>query len=357
MRPLFVALLVGLWVVPAVGQSGEQTAEQIEPNSETRIDALVVAVTENDSFKVRLQAAVYLGRSNDEKAIKPLIHALSNDPHYTLRAAAATALANLGTPLAIPHILRRVAVDPDSFVREEADRALGKYSRDEALPYVVATYNSDDPRVRKRAVTYLAAEPTPAAEPVLARALGDLPDIFEIARDTILKMKAARAIKFLSRALNHREAPIRRGAVQSLHAMEQVEATRLIWGVYERDIEVDEVRHAARVALRQLRRFLPLDKIVQGALSHPEKHARAKALKLLGVVGGDKAEEVLKKALHDDDIYVRGNAVMAMRELDDPSVIPSLEILVVDPANQRIVHLVRHTLKHLRRNRGEEANK
>ena len=51
----------------------------------------------------------------------------------------------------------------------------------------------------------------------------------------------------------------------------------------------------------------------------------------------------------DQDVYLRGTAVMAMAELGDPKVVPSLEKLEADPANQRILHLVRHTLKQLRK--------
>src|SRR5262249_41033448 len=137
-----------------------------------------------------------------------------------------------------------------------------------------------------------------------ARALGDTPEIYKLAQEAVLRMAPEDALRFLDRSAEHREAPIRRGAVQALQALGNEEGTKIIWKVYERDIEVDEVRQAARTALRQLRQYLPIERIVQDATSNPEKHSRAKALKLLGVVGGQQAEQVLTAALADEDIYV-----------------------------------------------------
>ena len=61
---------------------------------------------------------------------------------------------------------------------------------------------------------------------------------------------------------------------------------------------------------------------------------RAKALKLLGVIGGNDAEKVLIDALSDQDVYLRGTAVMAMAELGTANVIPSLEKLEAEAGVQ-----------------------
>ncbi len=322
------------------------------PLDEAQVDRLIVALGQDESYKVRLQAAVILGRSQKEKAAKPLIDALNGDAHYTVRAAAATALANLGEPRAISHIIKRLATDPDPFVREEANRALGKFARADALPFVVATYGSPDPRVRRHAIAYLAAEPTALAEPVFARALGDdSPEVFGIAKDAVQKMPPPELLRFLDGALDHREPTVRRGAITLLKGIGSTEAAQLILKVYERDIEEEDVRQTARQALRELKHKLPLTEIVKDASGNPEKYARARALRLLGVVGGDDALRVLMEALNDEDRYVRGTAVMAMGELGNPSVVPSLEKAAEDPQNQGIVHLVRHTLNQLRKKR------
>jgi HEAT repeat protein len=316
---------------------------------EAHLARLADAVVNDASYKVRLQAAVFLGRSNEERAFEPLVAALSSDEHYTVRAAAATALANLNDPRGISHIIKRIATDADPFVREEATRALNKFDRQQAVPYVVATYGSDNVEVRKQAVGYLALSPDDAADQVLIRALGDVEEIFIVAKGAILAQPPAEIMPMMEEALDHRDAAVRRGAVRVLHGMGTADAATQILKVYDRDIEADGVRNETRKALRDLRRFLPVDNVIKDAQANPQKHARAKALKLLGVLGGDQAEKVLMAALDDQDVYLRGTAVMAMAELGNPAVVPSLEKLEADPANQRILHLVRHTLKQLRK--------
>lgn len=316
---------------------------------EAYLQKLIDALAKDDAFKVRLQAAVLLGRSSDERATPPLIGALNADAHYTVRAAAATALANLNELKAVSHILKAGATDKEAFVREEADRALGKYDRAEATPYVVATYNGDDDaRVRKLAIEFLVEDMSPSAEPVILRALGDEPDIHAIAKGAVLKMERPRAMALLASGTDHREPVVRRGAVQVLHALRTPEAARLILTVYERDIEVEEVRVASRNALREMRELLPVEQFIKDAQQNPERYARARAIKLLGVVGGDKAEQVLLASLKDDEPYIRGTAVIAMQWLGSPSVVPALERLADDPSNSRFLLQIRSVIKQLR---------
>lgn len=358
--------IILLTAVTAIPRSASSQGEGLPDEGETPLataeaagllDRLTKALRTDASFKVRLQAAVLLGRADDGRAVEPLIGALSSDEHYTVRAASATALANLNEPRAISHIIKRIATDTDPFVREEASHALSKYEPEDALPYVVATYGSDDPAVRKEAVRYLLAEaPTGAAESVLVRALGDLPEIFSAVKAAALEMPSDESMRFLTVALDHRDPGVRQGAVRVLHEIGDAPAAKLILTVYERDIEADGVRKATRLALRDLRSHLPMTQIVSDAKSNPQKHARARALMLLGAIGGTDAEKVLLSALSDQDVYLRGTAVMAMAKLGDPGVVPSLEKLEADPANQRILHLVRHAIKQLRKDSGTRTN-
>ncbi len=338
---------------PAAAGSDTPVAGQ---ETESHLTRLIEALRSGESFKVRLQAAVFLGRSEDERAVEPLIAALGFDEHYTVRAAAATALANLNVARAISHIIRRIAADPDPFVREEATRALQKYDPEDALPYVVATYGSEDVAVRRHAIAYLVSLKLPGSEPTLLKGLGDTPEIFEVVKAHVLKLDKSDILRLLTTALDHRDASVRAGAVQVLDEVGSAEAAELVLKVYERDIEADAVRATTRRSLRHLRQFLPVDQIVKDAVDSPQKHARAKALKLLGVLGGEEAQKVLLGALTDEDAYVRGNAVMAMGELGDPAVVPALEKMEADPSNQRIVHLVRHAIAQLKRKQAAATN-
>lgn len=347
-----VSLLILLLSGSAAAQEGSQNDGPTQ--SRAYLAKLIDALRSDDSFKVRLQAAVLLGRSSSGAAVDPLIEALNTDEHYTVRAAAATGLANLQEPRAISHIIKRSAVDEDEFVREEAGRAIEKYDRTEALPYVVATYDGfdtvDNVGVRLAAVKYLLqADTGPDVDKVVERALGDAPQIASVATEHLVALEEKdRAMVVLNDAIRNKEPTVRTGAVRVLQRLDTKEATQLILEVYERDIEVEEVKDATRVALRERREYLDLDSVIRDTAAGGEKHARGRALKLLGVVGGAQAEKVLVDALSDPDIYVRGNAVLAMQWLGSPTVVPSLEKLATDPSNQRIMHLVQNTLKKLR---------
>ncbi|MEL6546537.1 MAG: HEAT repeat domain-containing protein, partial [Myxococcota bacterium] len=274
-------------------------------------------------------------------------------------------------PRAIAHILKRTALDEDAFVREEATRALEKYDRTVALPYIISGYefaaarsdgsegseSGNNEKVREAAVAYVLAGDAegvvgPEADRVLEQALGDTESIARVAAEYLETLPEDDAIAVLNEAIRNKQPTVRRGAIEVLQTMDSKAATDLILEVYERDIEVEEVKQATRVALRERRRFLDIDQVIRNAREGVEKHARGRALKLLGVVGGADAERVLVSALSDSDIYVRGNAVLAMQWLGSSTVVPSLEELAGDPSNQRIMHLVNNTLKKLRQSEG-----
>jgi HEAT repeat protein len=333
-----------------VPKSNDALTPVARKDRDAYVQRLIDALSHDDAFKVRLQAAVLLGRSNDERAAPALISALAGDAHYTVRAAAATALANLNDQRGIVHIVKACGVDREQFVREEADRALLKFDRKDALPAVISAYNgADDPRVRNVALKYIVATPiTPDIEPVLERAMGDSPENFEIAKTAVVQLPPDRMMSLLQRGIDHHDAAVRRGAVNVLRVVSTQDAAKMVLAVYERDIEVEEVRAAARDALRAMRALLPVQQFVKDAQSSSERYARARAIKLLGVVGGDDAEKVLIAASNDGEIYIRGSAVLAMQYLGSQSVIPTLEKLAADPDNSRILLQIRSVLKHLR---------
>ncbi len=336
------------------GETAPRANETLTPvaraDREAYVQRLIDALSHDDAFKVRLQAAVLLGRSNDERAAPALISALAGDAHYTVRAASATALANLNDVRGIAHIVKAQGVDREAFVREEAERALTKFERSDALQPVISAYNgAEDPRVRKVALAYVVAQPiTPDTEPVRERALGETPENFEITKAAVLKLAPDRMMALLQRGIDHHDAAVRRGAVNVLRAVSSQDAARMVLGVYERDIEVEEVRAAARDALRAMRALLPIQQFVKEAQGSSERYARARAIKLLGVVGGDEAEKVLLSASQDNEIYIRGSAVLAMQYLGSQSVVPTLEKLAADPDNSRILLQIRSVLKHLK---------
>ena len=94
------------------------------PARADRIDRLVKILQTSDSYKVRLQVVITLGKLKDRRAVPALVGALS-DENYTVRGVAATALGQIGDKQALPalkNLARRVR---NSFVQSQAKKAIG----------------------------------------------------------------------------------------------------------------------------------------------------------------------------------------------------------------------------------------
>jgi hypothetical protein len=95
-----------------------------EPAYADRVDDLSNALVNDNSWRVRLQAAVVLGRLRDRRGTSALIRAL-NDPVETVRGMAAQVLGELGDPSARA-ALDRAKRDPSPFVRSQATTAYNR---------------------------------------------------------------------------------------------------------------------------------------------------------------------------------------------------------------------------------------
>ena len=87
-----------------------------------RVDDLSRALLEDSSYKVRVQAALVLGRLKDPRGAPALSRALKDD-NETVRGVAALSLGQLGDRQAVP-LLEDAARDRSVFVRDQATRAL-----------------------------------------------------------------------------------------------------------------------------------------------------------------------------------------------------------------------------------------
>jgi len=87
-----------------------------------RVDELVRVLLHDPSYKVRLQAAVVLGKIHDKRAVPGLMQALG-DAYYGVRGMAAQALGEIGDDSA-RDALEHVSHDPHDFVRAQARAAL-----------------------------------------------------------------------------------------------------------------------------------------------------------------------------------------------------------------------------------------
>ncbi len=90
-----------------------------------KVDELVTALRSDESYKVRVQAALVLGKLKDKRALRPLVQALK-DENPTVRAVAAQSLGVLGDASAVASLRVAAEADESEFVKREAEAALRK---------------------------------------------------------------------------------------------------------------------------------------------------------------------------------------------------------------------------------------
>jgi hypothetical protein len=114
--PLTVAvlLLIASWAVPARAD---------------RIDDLCRTLTSDPSWRVRLQAAVVLGKLRDPRSVPSLLRALHDD-NETVRGLSAQVLGEIGAPSVVMELDRARRSDSSAFVRNRAAEALAKIAPD-----------------------------------------------------------------------------------------------------------------------------------------------------------------------------------------------------------------------------------
>jgi hypothetical protein len=108
-------------------------------------------LTESSDFRIRVNAALVLGRSGGEGARDALEHALG-DAHPAVRIAAATALGHLGDPLALVALERRLPGEPSPGVAAQIHASIERLRRG-AEPAEAAPDPS--PRVLPQGVRYV----------------------------------------------------------------------------------------------------------------------------------------------------------------------------------------------------------
>ena len=95
-------------------------------------------VTEADDFRVRVSAALTLGKSHGE-GVRPLLEQALSDGHPAVRTAAAAALAAYGDPAAIP-ALERLSGDASASVKAQAKASIATLQKVAQNPWLNARY-------------------------------------------------------------------------------------------------------------------------------------------------------------------------------------------------------------------------
>jgi HEAT repeats len=105
------ALVVALLVLAAVNASAD------------KIDDLTRTLMQDPAYKVRVQAALVLGKLGDRRAVPALMQAL-HDENEAVRGVAATSLGRIGDKSASNALMVASTSDSSEFVRSQAKKAL-----------------------------------------------------------------------------------------------------------------------------------------------------------------------------------------------------------------------------------------
>ena len=301
-----------------------------------------------DAFKVRMEAALILGRRGDaDHDLAVLRQAMLSDPSNLVRGAAALAIGHLGSPRGVVPLLRGLE-DDDGFVRDAAARAVKDLAGPRAIPYLEEATHHDAPRVRRVAVAALGDIHRPEARRALVEFLGD-PDAG--VRSAVAKVLGtwprAQAVGLLLGALSN---PSYRVRAEAATLAGHYPDPRFIDPLADRlaaPLEAPEVQVAAAGSLTAMSHLLDVEDLVKHEQGLVDRDARAKAILLLGFAGGPRAVSVLEHVLEDPDVGLRGYAAMSLGRCGDTSVVPVLMGMQKDPKNKRIVGVIRAALLDL----------
>lgn len=109
----------------------------IEVAHADRVDDLARSLLTDPSYKVRVQAALILGKLGDPRAVPALIQALK-DSDESVRGVVATSLGKLGDPSSANALLAATH-DPSEFVRNQAKASLEKVAAQRTTPAIAET--------------------------------------------------------------------------------------------------------------------------------------------------------------------------------------------------------------------------
>jgi hypothetical protein len=149
-----VALLVKTLAVVALFAVSETAARA---GHEVKIEDVEESLSRESSFKVRVEAALILGRLHQVRSVPALVGAL-RDPEPGVRAAAAESLGEIGSILPREALVSSLT-DPEPAVRRAARTALRRLGGDEG------PRAPGEPDIRRHAAPTTSFEVNPIGDP------------------------------------------------------------------------------------------------------------------------------------------------------------------------------------------------
>jgi HEAT repeat protein len=228
-----------------------------------------------------------------ERAVRPLLDALASEEDLLARKSIVEIVARIGRP-AIPVILENLN-DSQWFIVRNMVTILGSMGIPDLAPQVAGTLSHPDARVKKEAIKALARLDHPFA----VSALGEL--CFHVEESVALTAVAALSSKKEAEAVL---ALYRRAVRKQLFfpnfrfTQEAIDSLRTI-GTDEAITALDEIIRMG--VIWQTRRF---------------REIKLHALQSIGKVGTDRAREILRRYLTDEDSALRIEAKRLLRRFE-----------------------------------------
>jgi hypothetical protein len=230
------------------------------------------ATGQADDFRVRTNAALALGATNDDAAVEPLCAGLS-DPSDVVRQAAAVGLKRLARPRSVDCLRKRVAVESSASVKVEIERAI------DAAQAAAGGGSGDTPPAVAGAKYYVSIPPVTNAT---GRATTD---VDRLVRDSVASKLRALGEYQLAPAAESSEA------ARAIMARRSLKGFYLAVSVEKFDYSDGNLRVRLKIAVfsypgRDLRGEVPAGATVAGV----QPGDRAAEDQLMGVVAARAAE-------------------------------------------------------------------
>ena len=235
------------------------------------IDLMAKILTEDNSLKIKQEAAYILGEIEEEDSVPPLIEAV-NDKEPEVRAQAALSLGKLEDKNAVDSLILLMENDENENVRTSAARALGEIKSTDSMGSLITSMETDSsPLVRKNAAYALAFAGDYRAIDPLIRALEneEEPEVRASIACTLGMLNNYRAIDGLIRALNDENPLVKEQAAYAIGSIKDYEIYKAV-------------------------------ESLEKALEDPSPKVRAGAAYALGEIKDRDSLEALKEALYKE---------------------------------------------------------
>ena len=292
----------------------------------------------SDRPELRMAAANALARLDEPSTLPAIIDALEDeDPRVRLRAC--HACGSFANPRTVPALIERL--DDEPRVRRAAANALGGIATDRALEPLIDLLDDPDESLRRIAAGALGKANNPQPVEPLARALGDESAIVRNAavysviellsnvptqhshavRDQVVsELKAADdatvvepLVEILTEGQQDRQ---RRNAAWILGRVAEPESTPAIVALADA-LDDDDAQTAqfAATSLKSLGGPVVEETLLDRLTPEHSDDARAKAVFVLGQVGGQETLDRLEELTDDESTEVRKRAFSAVSKL------------------------------------------